>query len=102
MKATLGALLTAAALAAGVHAQPPQTPLPKGQMPDLGRPTKIDDQLPDFDFDAYFPGKWTFEWDVPEGPLGPSGRITGTTIYKLVDGRFYEANTEAAHSSSAS
>jgi len=76
--------------------QPPSPQLPKGQMPDLGRPTKIDDQLPLFDFDAYFPGKWTFEWDVPEGPLGPAGRITGTTTYKLVDGRFYEANTEAS------
>ena len=35
----------------------PQTdkpPLPKGQMPDLGRPTKVGDELPLFDFDAYF------------------------------------------------
>jgi hypothetical protein len=80
---------------AAFAAQPPQTPLPKGQMPDLGRPTKSEDTLPDFNFDEYFPGKWTFEWDVPEGPLGPSGRITGTTIYKPVDGRFYEASTEA-------
>jgi len=77
-------------------AQPPQTPLPKGQMPDLGRPTKSEDQVPDFNFEEYFPGKWTFEWDVPEGPLGPAGRITGTTIYKPVDGRFYEATTDAA------
>jgi hypothetical protein len=89
MKAILGALLGVALL------QPPQTPLPKGQMPDLGRPTKTEDTLPDFNFDEYFPGKWTFEWDVPEVPLGPSGRITGTTIYKPVDGRFYEASTEA-------
>jgi len=96
MKAALGAVAVAALLAAAVSAQPPSQPqLPKGQMPDLGRPTKVDDQLPLFDFDAYFPGKWNFEWDVPEGPLGPSGRITGTTTYKLVDGRFYEANTEA-------
>ena len=75
--------------------QPPKPQLPKGQMPDLGRPTKVDDELPPFNFDEYFPGKWTFEWDVPEGPLGPSGRITGTTIYKPVDGRFYEADTDA-------
>src|SRR5438093_2630937 len=71
------------------QAQTP-TPPPKGQMPELGRPTKPDDQLPLFNFDEYFPGKWTFEWDVPEGPLGPAGRITGTTLYKPVDGRFYE------------
>jgi hypothetical protein len=90
MKAAIAAFGLTVAIA-----QPPSPQLPKGQMPDLGRPTKIDDQLPLFDFDAYFPGKWTFEWDVPEGPLGPAGRITGTTTYKLVDGRFYEANTEA-------
>src|SRR5262245_23932927 len=87
-----GAVLITTALAAQT---PPQAPLPKGQMPDLGRPTKSDDALPPFNFDEYFPGKWTFEWDVPEGPLGPAGRITGTTVYKPVDGRFYEANTEA-------
>jgi len=99
MKATL--LLASLAVAAIVAApsgqtQPDKPPLPKGQMPNLGRPTKADDELPLFDFDAYFLGKWTFEWDTPEGPLGPSGRITGTTIYKPVDGRFYEATTEAS------
>ena len=95
MKAALAAALGIALMVAIVRGQPPTTQLPKGQMPDLGRPTKVDDQLPPFDFDAYFPGKWSFEWDVPEGPLGPAGRITGTTVYKLVDGRFYEANSEA-------
>ena len=65
-------------------------------MPDLGRPTKTDDQVPPFNFDEYFPGKWTFEWEVPEGALGPAGRITGTTTYKTVDGRFYQADTEAS------
>ena len=75
--------------------QPPKPQLPKGQMPELGRPTQSDDPLPPFNFDDYFLGKWTFEWDVPEGPLGPSGRITGTTVYTAVDGRFYEAKTDA-------
>ena len=56
-------------------------------MPDLGRTTKGDDTVPLFDFDAYFPGKWTFEWDVPESPLGPAGRVEGTTVYtKVGDG----------------
>jgi hypothetical protein len=77
------------------RAQNQQPTLPKGQMPDLGRPTKVGDELPAFNFDQYFLGTWTFEWDVPEGALGPSGRITGTTIYKPIDGRFYEANTDA-------
>src|SRR6187455_2706364 len=75
--------------------QPPKPQLPKGQMPELGRPTQGDDPLPTFNFDDYFLGKWTFEWDVPEGPLGAAGRITGTTVYTAVDGRFYEAKTDA-------
>ena len=75
--------------------QPPKPQLPKGQMPELGRPTQGDDPLPTFNFDDYFLGKWTFEWDVPEGPLGASGRITGTTVYTAVEGRFYEAKTDA-------
>jgi hypothetical protein len=83
-------------LAARVAAWTPQQQMPKGQMPDLGRPTKPDDQAPPLNFDEYFPGKWNFEWDVPDGPLGPAGRITGTTTYKKVDGRFYQADTEAS------
>ena len=70
--------------------------LPKGQMPELGRPTKVGDELPLFNFDAYFPGTWTFEWDMPEGPLGPSGQVTGKTVYKVIEaGKFYEADTDA-------
>jgi hypothetical protein len=98
MRSTL--ILTSLGVAAVVAALSAQTPpdqpsLPKGQMPDLGRPTKVGDELPPFNFDEYFLGKWTFEWDVPEGALGPSGRITGTTVYKAVDGRFYDAVTDA-------
>src|SRR5947209_4486696 len=71
-----------------------QQPLPKGQMPELGRPTKVGDELPLFDFDTYFTGKWTFEWDMPEGALGDSGTVTGTTIYKVIEpGKVYEADT---------
>src|SRR5437762_2060176 len=75
---------------------PTRQPMPKGQMPDVGRPTKVDDQLPTVSFDGYFQGTWTFEWDVPEGPLGPSGTITGTTVYKVVEaGKFFSADTDA-------
>jgi hypothetical protein len=73
-----------------------QPVLPKGQMPELGRPTKVGDELPLFNFDTYFPGTWTFEWDMPEGPLGESGRVTGTTIYKAIEpGRVFQADTAA-------
>lgn len=65
-------------------------------MPDLGRHTKHDDEIPLFDFDRYFVGKWTFEWDVPEGPLGPAGRLEGTTVYAAAGPGAYEATTEAA------
>lgn len=68
--------------------------VPKGQMPTLGRPTESGDQVPLFDFDSYFLGKWTFEWSMPETPLGPAGDYSGTTTYSKLDGRFYEAVTE--------
>ena len=77
----------------------PATPqVPKGQMPALGRPTEATDKIPLFDFGEYFlGGKWTFEWLVPESPLGPAGTITGTTTYSAngADGKFYLARTEA-------
>ena len=63
-------------------------------MPDLGRHTQQDDKVPPFDFDTYFLGKWSFEWDMPEGPLGPAGRTEGTTTY-TGSGGTYEAVTEA-------
>jgi hypothetical protein len=90
-------ILFVGACAAVVFAQT-QTPLPqlpRGQMPDLGRATKHDDALPLFDFDAYFPGKWTFEWDVPDSPIGPAGRIAGATVYNKLGDDSYEAITTA-------
>ena len=65
-------------------------------MPELGRPTKVGDELPLFNFDDYFTGKWTFEWDMPEGALGESGQVTGTTVYKVIEpGKSYQADTDA-------
>jgi hypothetical protein len=88
----LAAALALAATAAAAQPPPPSTPLPRGQMPDLGRPTKHDDPLPTFNFDAYFAGKWTFEWDVPDSPLGPAGTIKGTEVFEPgTDGRFFES-----------
>jgi len=95
MKLACAAAVLVAAVAA-LGAQPPaQAPLPKGQMPDLGRPTKPGDELPALNADEYFPGTWTFEWDVPDGALGPAGRIEGTTVYKPVDARFFDVTTTA-------
>lgn len=77
-----------------VDAQAPGTArqLPRGQVPDRGRPTKPDDEVPLFDFERYFVGKWTFEWDVPDSPLGPSGTLTGTEVIKPgIAGRYFDA-----------
>lgn len=87
-------------LVAAGFAAAPQTPSapaqpPKGQAPDHGRPTKGDDPLPLFDFDAYFLGTWTFEWNMPDSPLGPAGRLEGQTTYAALGGGSYEATTEA-------
>ena len=76
-------------------AQPEKPQLPRSQMPDLGRPTKGTDEQPLFNFDEYFPGRWTFEMEVPDGVLGPGGTIKGTAVYRHVDGPFFEVTTTA-------
>ncbi len=96
MKSPWTAALAGAALSVSLLAAPQDKPqLPKSQMPDLGRPTRPNDEQPLFNFDEYFLGKWTFEWDVPEGVLGPSGTIKGSVVYKRIDGPFFLADTTA-------
>lgn len=63
-------------------------------MPTLGRPTAVTDEVPLFDFDAYFLGKWTFEWNMPDSPLGPAGPYSGTTTVSKISDEKYEAVTE--------
>ena len=75
-------------------AQPASQP-PSSQIPTVGRPTTSTDQLPLFDFERYFTGRWSFEWDAPESPLGPEGTIKGTTTYRKLGTDFFEAVTEA-------
>jgi hypothetical protein len=99
--ATISVAITLTLVAASPQAQPPSTPqaektqLPKGQMPVLGRATRADDPMPTLDFDAYFIGRWTFEWQAPESVIGSAGPVTGTTIYKAIGNGFYEADTQA-------
>ena len=73
----------------------PQPQLPQGQIPDRGRPTEAGDEIPLFDYEAYFPGVWNFEWRVPESPLGPGGSIRGTEAFSTGDGRYYTSRIEA-------
>jgi hypothetical protein len=104
LKSTTATLLLAAALplvAASPQAKPPSTPpaekaqLPKGQMPVLGRATRPDDPMPLLDFDTYFIGRWTFDWQAPESVLGSAGLISGTTVYKALGNGFYQGETQA-------
>jgi hypothetical protein len=88
----LAAFVMLSSLAVAAQEKPQ---LPKSQMPDLGRPTRPNDEQPLFNFDEYFPGAWKFSWDVPEGVLGPSGTITGTVTYKKIEGPFFSAETAA-------
>src|SRR5262249_44618766 len=47
---------------------------------------------PDMD---YFLGTWSFEWNIPDSPLGPGGKIKGTETYrKIMSGAAYESQTE--------
>ena len=89
----LGVVVVITTLAAAQQEKPQ---LPKSLMPDLGRPTRPNDEQPLFNFDEYFPGTWKFEWDVPEGVLGPSGTIKGTITYKKIDSQFFTADTAAS------
>lgn len=52
------------------------------------RPTNPDDPMPPPNLD-YFVGTWTFDWNVPESPLGPAGKLKGKETYKrLADGKY--------------
>ena len=77
--ATRGAFVaTLGLLAPDVGLAQLQPQRPQGQIPDRGRPTESGDEIPVFDYDAYFPGTWEFEWRVPESPFGSGGLIEGT------------------------
>lgn len=98
MRAFLHAATVALVAVLPLAAQEPKPQLPKSQLPDLGRPTRPTDEQPPLNFGDYFVGKWTFEWDAPEGSLGPSGLIKGTVVCRNLDpqtDRFFEATTSA-------
>lgn len=57
------------------------------------RPTDPTDPMPPPDMD-YFLGAWTFEWNVPESPLGPAGKIKGKETYRKIQGTAYESEIE--------
>ena len=57
------------------------------------RPTEPSDPMPPPNMD-YFLGAWTFEWNVPESPLGPAGKLKGKETYKKTKAGTYESAIE--------
>jgi hypothetical protein len=57
------------------------------------RPTDPNDPMPPPNMD-YFVGAWTFDWNVPESPLGPAGKIKGKETYKKINPTTYESVIE--------
>src|SRR5215468_2751958 len=57
------------------------------------RPTDPSDPMPPPNMD-YFVGSWTFEWNVPESPLGPAGKFKGKETYKKTSDGVYESEVE--------
>src|SRR5215475_8636807 len=57
------------------------------------RPTEPSDPMPPPNMD-YFVGSWTFEWNVPESPLGPAGKFKGKETYKKTANGAYESEIE--------
>ncbi len=57
------------------------------------RPTDPSDPMPPPNMD-YFVGSWTFEWNVPESPLGPAGKFKGKETYKKSSDGVYESEIE--------
>ena len=51
------------------------------------RPTQPGDPMPPPNMD-YFLGTWSFDWNVPESPLGPGGKIKGTETYEKIRGSY--------------
>src|SRR5438876_8082604 len=57
------------------------------------RPTEPTDPMPPPNLD-YFIGTWTFDWNVPESPLGPAGKLKGKETYKKLPNGTYESEIE--------
>ena len=55
------------------------------------RPTQPTDPMPPPNMD-YFVGSWSFDWNVPDSPLGPAGKMKGVETYKkILNGAAYES-----------
>ncbi len=78
-----------------VYSRTPQT----AQAPN--RPTDPADPMPPPNMD-YFLGTWVFEWNVPESPLGPAGKLKGKETYtRSLKAGSYESEIEGEGPSGA-
>lgn len=59
--------------------------------PQKSRPTDPNDPMPPPNMD-YFVGAWSFDWNIPESPLGPAGKIKGTETFRKVKDGTYESD----------
>jgi hypothetical protein len=58
------------------------------------RPTEPTDPMPPPNMD-YFVGTWSFDWNVPESPLGSGGKMRGRETYKkILDSPVYESDIQ--------
>ena len=64
------------------------------------RPTEPTDPMPPPNLD-YFIGTWAFDWNVPESPLGPAGKMKGTETYKKLANGTYESEIKGEGPSGA-
>src|SRR5437762_3372688 len=79
-----------------VSANQEKPQLPKSQLPDLGRPTKVAEEQPPFNIAEFFAPKWSLDCDAPAASRGPSGTIKSTVDDKHAEGPSFEAATTAA------
>jgi Protein of unknown function (DUF1579) len=66
----------------------------QGSAQQPNRPTQPTDPMPPPNLD-YFIGTWSFDWNVPESPLGPAGKMKGTETYKkILSGPVYQSEIQ--------
>ena len=61
--------------------------------PPQSRATEPSDPMPPPNLD-YFLGAWSFDWNVPESPLGPAGKLKGKETYRKLPDGSYESEIE--------
>jgi hypothetical protein len=84
-----------------VHPIVLQTGSPPQSAAQQSRATEPTDAMPPPNLD-YFIGTWLFEWNVPESPLGPAGKLKGKETYtKSPKDGSYESTIEGEGPSGA-